>query len=146
MLQETISVHVATPDRSAASFDYERRLAPHLARQVDTSKIIIVRSALDGAQVALWEKHPSHPEGAAFVAGATPVRVAKTPAVVEKLNVGAIIEVSAAEARQAEQKKRAADERRLAAEREAERERRRKLYIAAIGNDREFDRLYRPAA
>jgi hypothetical protein len=63
MLNETVWAHVATRDRAASSFDAERRLAPHLARQVDTSKIIVVRSTLDGGQVALYERHPAHPDG-----------------------------------------------------------------------------------
>jgi hypothetical protein len=46
-----------------------------------------------GNPVALWEKHPAHPNGEVFVSGNRPVRVARTERVVEKLRAEELVEV-----------------------------------------------------
>lgn len=54
---------------------------------------IKVQSARDDARVALWERHPDHPFGEVFVAGAGVVEVACTAAVINALAKGEIVEV-----------------------------------------------------
>jgi len=64
------------------------------ALAVEELELIWVESALETDQVALYEKNPAHPEGEAFVGPGPAVQVAKTPAVVGKLNSGEIKESS----------------------------------------------------
>ena len=42
---------------------------------------LTVQSALAEGQVALWERHPAHPDGEAFIADGDQHRVAATPMV-----------------------------------------------------------------
>lgn len=51
-----------------------------------------VKSGMGTQQVALYEKHPAHPNGEAFVGPGEAVEVAKTPAVMYKLNAGELVE------------------------------------------------------
>ncbi len=52
-----------------------------------------------GNRVALWERDAAHPDGEAFVAGDTVASVARTPAVVARLQDGTLVEVRDEEAR-----------------------------------------------
>lgn len=56
---------------------------------------ITVKSGYDDNRVALWERHPGHPNGELFVAGPAPVQAAKTATVLRKLGSGALVEVAA---------------------------------------------------
>lgn len=56
--------------------------------------MITVTSGNPG-KVGLWERHPDHPGGEAFVAS-RPVEVAETPAVQAALKDGRLVEVKAA--------------------------------------------------
>lgn len=49
-------------------------------------------------QVALWERHPAHPGGEVFIAGAGEFEVATTPAVEARLRNGRLVQVEAAAA------------------------------------------------
>lgn len=60
-------------------------------------KFINVKSGRNDNRVALWERHPDHPEGEVWVAGDTVVRVAQTSAVLKGLKDGDLVEVEAAE-------------------------------------------------
>lgn len=69
------------------------------------AKHIQVRSTVPtrpdgGNAVVLYETHPDHPDGEAFVAGPNPVSVARTPAVHKLISDGAleVVEEKAAEA------------------------------------------------
>jgi len=44
-------------------------------------------------QVALWERHPAHPGGEVFIAGAGEFEVAATPAVEARLRNGRLVQV-----------------------------------------------------
>lgn len=55
--------------------------------------MIRVKSGLPDNRVALWERHPDHPNGEVFIAGEGEHDVAATPAVVERLKRGALVEV-----------------------------------------------------
>jgi len=56
-------------------------------------RLITVRAARQDGRVALWERHPDHPEGEIFVAsGGGPVRAARTPLVLRALADGALRE------------------------------------------------------
>lgn len=55
------------------------------------AKLITVHGL--GDRVALWERHPSHPGGEAFVAGSKPVQVAATPQVSRLIRAGVLVEV-----------------------------------------------------
>lgn len=57
-----------------------------------TAQLIWVQSGRGDGRVALYEQHPDHPGGEAFVAQ-TPVQVARTPAVERKLAAGDLAEV-----------------------------------------------------
>ncbi len=51
-----------------------------------------LKAEADGSnRVALWERHPAHPSGEVFVAGDIPVTVAKTKAVISKIEKGELI-------------------------------------------------------
>lgn len=56
---------------------------------------ITVTSALDNNDVALWEKHPDHPEEEIFVAGEVEVEVAETPRVLRAIAEGWLVKVEA---------------------------------------------------
>jgi len=58
--------------------------------------IITVQSGRDDDRVVLWERNPEHPEGEAYVAGKTPVRVARTSEVGIRLSRRDLVEVTAA--------------------------------------------------
>lgn len=55
---------------------------------------IFVKSALGNNDVALWEKHPNHPDQEIFVAGEAEVEVAKTARVMRALADGKLVEVT----------------------------------------------------
>ena len=50
----------------------------------------------DGNQVALWERHPAHPDGEVFLVGPGTFDVAETPAVEARLRNGLLVKVEAA--------------------------------------------------
>ena len=50
----------------------------------------------DGNQVALWERHPAHPDGEVFLVGPGTFEVAETPAVEARLRNGLLVKVEAA--------------------------------------------------
>ncbi|MGN6814407.1 MAG: hypothetical protein ACTHMP_26370 [Thermomicrobiales bacterium] len=58
-------------------------------------EIVTVKSGLDDDRVALWERHPDHPDGEIFVAGATEVQAAATAEVTRAIRDGRLIEVGA---------------------------------------------------
>lgn len=58
------------------------------------TETIFVKAADESGRVALWEKHPSHPDGEVFIAGTAVVEVAKTPDVLERLSRGVLVEVT----------------------------------------------------
>ena len=56
--------------------------------------LITVMAASVNSKVVLWEVHPDHPTGEAFVSGdGRSVQVALTPAIQQKLDAGALIRV-----------------------------------------------------
>ena len=56
--------------------------------------LIKVRSSIEDVnRVALWDKHPDHPGGEVFIAGAKIFLVARTPAVIAALRQGVLVEV-----------------------------------------------------
>jgi len=56
--------------------------------------IIKVKATNDAGRVAIWEKHPSHPNGEVFVSGnGKTVEVANTVAVRNAIRTGALVEV-----------------------------------------------------
>lgn len=55
------------------------------------AELIVVHGV--GNRVALWERHPDHPGGEAFVAGPKPVQVAATLQVQRLIRTGALVEV-----------------------------------------------------
>ncbi len=57
--------------------------------------MIKVKSNLKGNQLALWERHPDHPNGEIFISAGVTVTVAETPAVKAALKEGRLIEVQA---------------------------------------------------
>ncbi|MGE0131871.1 MAG: hypothetical protein AB7U82_27625 [Blastocatellales bacterium] len=64
---------------------------------------VFVRSTLPpnsdgGNTVALWEQHPKHPGGGAFIAGPKPVEVALTPQVRLLIRDGVLEEIAAPDA------------------------------------------------
>ncbi|MCC6457274.1 MAG: hypothetical protein IT328_20135 [Caldilineaceae bacterium] len=64
-----------------------------------------VRSKLGAGRVALWEKHPAHPEGEVFVVGQVPATVALTQFVYKRIADGfveVVPEVKPAESEQTE--------------------------------------------
>ena len=62
-------------------------------------EIIRVRVAEpDSGRVALWERHPAHPGGEVWLAGAGEYDVAATPAVAARLRNGTLVQVGAATA------------------------------------------------
>jgi hypothetical protein len=63
------------------------------------TKFINVKSGRNDNRVALWEKHPNHPDGEAWVAGDTVVRVAQTSAVLKGLKDGDLVEADEAPAK-----------------------------------------------
>lgn len=58
-------------------------------------KLIHVKSGRDDNRVALWEKHPDHPNGEAWVAGEGVVQVARTAKVLSGLKEGDLVEADA---------------------------------------------------
>lgn len=58
-------------------------------------KTITITSALDNNDVALWEKHPDHPEEEIFVAGEVEVEAAETPQVLKRIAEGWLVKVEA---------------------------------------------------
>lgn len=50
-------------------------------------------SDADGGRVALWERHPAHPDGEVFLAGPGVFEVALTPAVETRLSRGVLVRV-----------------------------------------------------
>lgn len=55
--------------------------------------LITVEATREDGRVALWEKHPDHPDGEVFVAGGNGRHeVARTPAVLRALAEGRLIE------------------------------------------------------
>lgn len=56
-------------------------------------RILVKAGPAAGNRVALYERHPDHPNGEAYVAGKKVVRVARTKAVDTKLHEGALVEV-----------------------------------------------------
>lgn len=54
---------------------------------------ILVKSAKDGNQVALWDRHPDHPGGEIFVSGPAVVEAAETPGVLRALADKRIVQV-----------------------------------------------------
>lgn len=54
---------------------------------------IKVKSNLDGTRVALWERHPDHPDGEVFIAGDRVVEVAETTAVRDRLKQDILVKV-----------------------------------------------------
>ena len=54
---------------------------------------MIVKSNLPGNRVALWERHPDHPDGEVLIAGLDEHKVAETPAVKAALRLGNLVEV-----------------------------------------------------
>jgi len=60
----------------------------------DKIEIITVKSALPNNDVALWDKHPKHPNQEIFVAGDVEVEAAKTPRVMRALADGKLVEVT----------------------------------------------------
>lgn len=54
----------------------------------------IMVQATDPHRVGLWEQHPEHPGGEAFVTGTQPVEVAETPAVQKALAEGRLRKVA----------------------------------------------------
>jgi hypothetical protein len=70
-------------------------------------KTIFVKSTLPverdgGSRVALYEAHPDHPEGEAFVAGEFAVEVAETGEVLKALSEGRIVKSTKSEAKKEE--------------------------------------------
>lgn len=63
------------------------------------TKLIWVQPGKDDGRVALFENHPDHPGGEAFVAG-PPVEVALTTLVEKKLASGVLVQVSAPKPKQ----------------------------------------------
>lgn len=61
---------------------------------------IWVKCATADGKVCLWDRHPDHPDGEAFVAGDTAALVAQTPAVVTALGQGRIVKTSAPKRKQ----------------------------------------------
>lgn len=61
----------------------------------DKVETILVTSGRDDDRVALWERHPDHPDGEVYVAGKVEVEVAKTPRVHQQLSRGQLVEVKA---------------------------------------------------
>jgi hypothetical protein len=53
---------------------------------------LFVKSGLDNENTALYERHPDHRRGEAFVGPNEVVEVAKTPMVLGKLNTGELVE------------------------------------------------------
>lgn len=54
-----------------------------------------VRSNLPGDLVALWDRHPAHPDGEVLIAGERVYAVGDTPAVREALRDGRLVEIKA---------------------------------------------------
>ncbi len=64
-----------------------------------TMDVIRVRVAEpDSGRVVLWERHPAHPTGEVWLAGAGEYDVAATPAVVARLRDGRLVQVDPAAA------------------------------------------------
>lgn len=59
------------------------------------SDFITVQSSYKDDTVALWERHPDHPEGEVFIVGSDAVKVARTPEVEKRLKDGVLVEVRA---------------------------------------------------
>lgn len=73
----------------------------------EKAKTIFVKSTLPvapdgGSRVALYEAHPDHPSGEAFVAGGVAVEVAETGEVLRALSEGRIVKSTKAEAKKEE--------------------------------------------
>ncbi len=62
---------------------------------------ITVKSGRTDGRVALWERHPDHPNGEVFVATDTPIEVARTLDVEAALRAGDLVEVKGREAKDA---------------------------------------------
>lgn len=61
------------------------------------ANLMTVAATRDDGRVALWEKHPDHPDGEVYVADGTGgCEVARTPAVLRALAEGRLIEVTLA--------------------------------------------------
>lgn len=53
-----------------------------------------VQAANGDGRIVIWEKHPDHPSGEIFVSGnQQKVTVARTPAVMDKLRSGDLLEI-----------------------------------------------------
>ncbi len=52
--------------------------------------MIVVKSTLPDNRVALWDRHPDHPDGEVFVAGERKVTVAETPQVKAAIKAGRV--------------------------------------------------------
>jgi hypothetical protein len=107
---------------------------------VDLEARLFVKSnfekSLDGGNLlAFFEKHNSHPEGEAFVAGGKPVLVALTPATIGALNTGEIVEASLEEVREFQREKVERARSFVATKRELARQK----FILLTGDDKGFD-------
>jgi len=62
----------------------------------DKVELVTVKATKEDGRVALYETHPDHPGGEAFVpADGKSYRVARTPTVEQKIRDGELVEVSA---------------------------------------------------
>jgi hypothetical protein len=61
----------------------------------DKPKTITVTSGLGNNDVALWEKHPKHPDDEIYVAGDAEVEAAETSRVMQAIAEGRLVKVEA---------------------------------------------------
>src|SRR5512142_1698451 len=59
------------------------------------AQLIWVASGRTDGRVVLWERHPAHPNGEAFVADQAPHQVAETAEVLTRLGTGQLVRVEA---------------------------------------------------
>jgi hypothetical protein len=114
--------------------------------EVDETEVLWMQSARVDNTVVLWERAASHPNGETLIGGASPTRAALTQKVVDCINAGEIRLLSEEEAKAADKQKAEQASRAKAQALANEKERRRQLYIQAVGTDRGFEQLYAAAS